>query len=170
MSTPASSCRLVHSRVFKPCFFALATLSTPAISVAPQRLTVYNWATRTNRSVVLSIWNFWIVCVCMRACVLITMSLKTTEPISWLYISQSIAAFAKFTNFSYLRKFQCFPRLARIWKYRPRRTAHRSFIIHHQSLCNSSISSCNLASLNKRPSINCRLEWSGKRRISVIYF
>jgi len=37
MSTPASSCRLVHSRVFNPCFFARATLSTPAISVDPLR-------------------------------------------------------------------------------------------------------------------------------------
>jgi len=35
MSTAASSCRLVHSRVFNPCFLARATLSTPAISVAP---------------------------------------------------------------------------------------------------------------------------------------
>ena len=35
MSTSASSCWLVHYRVVNPCFFASATLSTPAISVAP---------------------------------------------------------------------------------------------------------------------------------------
>jgi len=35
MSTPATWCRIVHSRDVHPCIFDRATMSTPAISVAP---------------------------------------------------------------------------------------------------------------------------------------
>ena len=58
----------------------------------------------------------------------------------------------------YHREFQFFSLDHREFHSFVIKIVHHSFIVHHHSLCNSSILLCNLASLNKRPSIRRHIQ------------